>query len=33
MEEDKSCLYVPIWIIGLGLFILSLIGCSHGVVH
>jgi hypothetical protein len=27
--EDKSCLYVPLWFIGMGLFILSFIGCSH----
>jgi len=33
MEEDKSCIFVPMWVIGFGLLILSLIGCSHGVVY
>ena len=29
MDEDKSCFYVPIWIIGIGMIILSLIGCKN----
>ena len=32
MEEEKSCLYFPIWLFGLGLLILSLIGCSRMAV-
>ena len=28
MEENQSCFYVPIWIIGIGMIILSLIGCK-----
>ena len=27
MEEEKNCFYISIWIIGIGMIILSLIGC------
>jgi len=33
MDEDKSCIFVPLWFIGLGLCILSLIGCSDVMVY
>jgi hypothetical protein len=29
MDEGTSCIYVPMWAIGLGLLILNFIGCSH----
>ena len=29
MEEEKSCLYFPMWLFGLGLLALSLIGCAN----
>lgn len=29
MEEGKSCIYVPLWFIAMGLFVLNFIGCSH----
>ena len=30
--QEKSCLFVPLWFIALGFFVLSLIGCSHMAV-
>lgn len=29
MEEEKSYLYFPMWLFGLGLLVLSLIGCTN----
>jgi len=29
MEEEKSCIYVPLWVFGIGFLVLSLIGCVH----
>ena len=29
MEEDKSCLFLPMWIVALGFLVLSFIGCSN----
>jgi hypothetical protein len=30
--QEKSCLFIPLWFIALGFFVLSLIGCSHMAV-
>jgi len=32
MEEEKSCLFLPMWIVALGFLVLSFIGCSS-VAH
>ena len=29
MEENESCLFMPMWLFGIGLVILSLVGCSR----
>lgn len=29
MEQEKSCIYVPLWLIVIGLFVLSFFGCTH----
>lgn len=31
-EEEVSCIYVPLWVFGIGFFVLSLIGCTN-VAH
>lgn len=29
MEEEQSCIFVPLWVFCIGFFVLSLIGCAN----
>jgi hypothetical protein len=31
MDEDKSCIYFPMWLFVVGLIVLNLVSCCHSI--